>query len=161
MNGMHFEKAQLSRIAEIAGTENADEIVALLSEEQKAVLFDYKPCLIPPRNLRDPVRAIKEASHDPTCKLELQMDDGTKKTAVQIQSEFLEMAQKYLSTRQVDPVTKDVVAKWEYCLDALARQLGLRGTPFTITDTGRVIGGYKPAPELVDSLDSDKRSRKP
>ena len=38
----------------------------------------------------------------------------------------------------------------------LARRLGLRGTPFTITDTGRVIGGYMPATALLDSLDADK-----
>ena len=44
---------------------------------------------------------------------------------------------------------------------ALARQLGLRGTPFTVTDTGRVIGGYMPAPEMVDSLDADKRRSEP
>ncbi len=43
---------------------------------------------------------------------------------------------------------------------ALARRLGLRGTPFTITDTGRVIGGYVPAPDLLDSLESDKRGSK-
>jgi thiol:disulfide interchange protein DsbC len=39
---------------------------------------------------------------------------------------------------------------------ALARRMGLRGTPYTITDTGRAIGGYVPAPELLESLDADK-----
>lgn len=39
---------------------------------------------------------------------------------------------------------------------ALARRLGLRGTPYTITDTGRAIGGYVPAPELYESLEADK-----
>ena len=39
---------------------------------------------------------------------------------------------------------------------ALARRLGLRGTPYTITDTGRAISGYVPAPELFESLESDK-----
>ena len=39
---------------------------------------------------------------------------------------------------------------------ALAQQLGLRGTPFTITDSGRVIGGYQPAAELIEALDADK-----
>jgi thiol:disulfide interchange protein DsbC len=38
----------------------------------------------------------------------------------------------------------------------LARRLGLRGTPYTITDTGRAIGGYVPAPELLESLEADK-----
>jgi thiol:disulfide interchange protein DsbC len=41
---------------------------------------------------------------------------------------------------------------------ALARRLGLQGTPYTITDTGRAIGGYVPAPELLESLDKDKRT---
>ncbi len=39
---------------------------------------------------------------------------------------------------------------------ALARRLGLTGTPFTITDTGQVISGYRPARELLGSLDADK-----
>jgi thiol:disulfide interchange protein DsbC len=38
-----------------------------------------------------------------------------------------------------------------------ARELGLTGTPFTITDTGRVITGYMPAPALLESLNADKR----
>ena len=44
---------------------------------------------------------------------------------------------------------------------ALARRLGLQGTPFTITDTGRVISGYMPAPKLFDLLESDKLSSEP
>lgn len=39
---------------------------------------------------------------------------------------------------------------------ALARRMGLTGTPFTITDSGRVISGYRPARELLESLDADK-----
>lgn len=39
----------------------------------------------------------------------------------------------------------------------LAYRLGLRGTPFTITDTGRAINGYMPAPELLETLDADRR----
>jgi thiol:disulfide interchange protein DsbC len=40
---------------------------------------------------------------------------------------------------------------------ALGRRLGLRGTPYSITDTGRAISGYVPAPELLDSLEADKQ----
>lgn len=40
---------------------------------------------------------------------------------------------------------------------ALGRRLGLRGTPYTITDTGRAIAGYMPAPELFDSLEADRQ----
>lgn len=38
----------------------------------------------------------------------------------------------------------------------LGQRLGLRGTPYTITNTGRAIAGYMPAPELYESLQADK-----
>ncbi len=38
----------------------------------------------------------------------------------------------------------------------LARRLGLRATPFTVTDTGRAITGYIAAKELFASLEADK-----
>lgn len=39
---------------------------------------------------------------------------------------------------------------------ALARHLGLTGTPFTITESGRVITGYMPAARLLKALQSYK-----
>ena len=69
--------------------------------------------------LRDPVKAIKEVSHDPTCRKEIALDDGRHLTAVQVQSEFLEMALAYYSSREIDPVTKDVLSMWQSALEAL------------------------------------------
>jgi thiol:disulfide interchange protein DsbC len=39
---------------------------------------------------------------------------------------------------------------------ALAQQLGLRGTPMIITDTGEVIPGYQTADQLISNLNSKK-----
>jgi thiol:disulfide interchange protein DsbC len=39
---------------------------------------------------------------------------------------------------------------------ALGQRLGLRGTPYTITDTGQSVSGYRPAPELFESLEEEK-----
>ncbi len=41
---------------------------------------------------------------------------------------------------------------------ALAEQLGLRGTPMTITDGGETIMGYVPARDLLDRMDRSKAS---
>lgn len=41
------------------------ELEGLLSDAQKKVLIDYKPCLIPPKNLKDPVRVGQ--AHDSTA----------------------------------------------------------------------------------------------
>jgi proteasome accessory factor A len=72
-------------------------------------------------SLRDPVRAIKEYSHDPSCRKELPLESGKKLTAVQIQAEYLEMAHQYVASRSVDPETKDVLARWQHVLEALGR----------------------------------------
>ncbi len=36
----------------------------------------------------------------------------------------------------------------------LARKMGLRGTPFIVTDSGLTIPGYRPAEELIKALDA-------
>jgi thiol:disulfide interchange protein DsbC len=43
---------------------------------------------------------------------------------------------------------------------ALARELGLTGTPFTVTDTGRIVSGYMPAKSLYESLEANKEGRR-
>jgi len=64
---------------------------------------------------------IREVSHDLTLGNLLTMDDGTSRTALEIQSDFLEMALAYTSSRSLDPVQKDVLQKWEEVIGALQR----------------------------------------
>jgi proteasome accessory factor A len=71
-------------------------------------------------SLRDPVRAIKEVSHDPTCRREIDLDRGGKASAVQVQLEYLELAQRYASGSE-DPMTRDLLERWQRTLEALQR----------------------------------------
>jgi proteasome accessory factor A len=71
-------------------------------------------------SIYDPVRVVKEISHDLDCKREYSMDRGGKRTAVQIQEEYLEAAMRYFSSRELDPVTKEVLTRWECVLKKLA-----------------------------------------
>jgi len=70
-----------------------------------------------------PVTALHEVSHDPTCTHLLTMKDGRKLTAVQLQTEYLEQARKYVEDKygdDADRQTKDVLHRWEQILDQLA-----------------------------------------
>ena len=69
------------------------------------------------------MRAIKEVSHDASCKHEFALDDGKRRNAVEIQAEYLEMALAYTAKQSLDPITKDVLAKWEHAIDAPARAI--------------------------------------
>jgi proteasome accessory factor A len=48
------------------------------------------------------------------------MERGGRMTAVQIQQEYLEAALRYFSSRETDPVTKDVLVRWERVLAQLS-----------------------------------------
>ena len=70
--------------------------------------------------LRDPVRAIKEVSHDPSLRSTVRLDDGRNLSALEIQCEYLDMALAYAAAHSLDTVTEDVLARWQEVLESLA-----------------------------------------
>ena len=119
----HADREKYRRLHVILGDANLSEYTIYLRNGATALVLDMIEDGAVTRDLalRDPVRAIKEASQDPTCKKELELDDGARMTAVEIQTAYLEMALKYVATRSVDPITKDVLARWQYVMERLAR----------------------------------------
>ncbi len=66
--------------------------------------------------LSDPVRVLKEISHDLRCKKAYPSEAGGRRTAVEVQREYLELALRYFGSREIDPITKDVLTRWEQVL---------------------------------------------
>jgi proteasome accessory factor A len=119
----HAEREKYRRLHVIVGDANLSEYTIYLRQGATALVLSMIEDGAIKKNLslRDPVRSIRETSHDMTCKKELQLENGKKLTAVQIQAEYLEMAHKYLDGREVDPITADVMQKWEHAIDCLGR----------------------------------------
>jgi proteasome accessory factor A len=71
-----------------------------------------------------PVRSLREVSHDPTLRHLLRLRDGRTITAVQLQMEYLDLARKHVEDRlgaDADEQTTDVLERWESVLDRLER----------------------------------------
>ncbi len=119
----HADREKYRRLHVIVGDANLSEYTIYLRNGATALILSMIEDGAIKKNLslRDPVRAIKEASHDPTCKKELQLDNGKRMTAVQMQTEYVDMALDYVSSRSIDPITKDVLAKWQRVMECLAR----------------------------------------
>jgi len=119
----HADREKYRRLHVIVGDSNMSEYTIYLRNGATALLLSMieDGALRRDLALRDPVRAIKEVSHDPSCRRELQLENGKKLSAVQIQREYLEMAQKYVSGKSPDPITLDVLAKWEHVVESLER----------------------------------------
>ena len=73
--------------------------------------------------LGNPVPAIRQVSHDPTLTRTIQMRDGRRATALEIQWGLLERARKYEQTHGLESVdadvSADVLTRWEQVLEGL------------------------------------------
>jgi len=71
-----------------------------------------------------PVAAMRVVSHDPTCKATVELADGSRMTAVELQWEYLRLAQKYADETGLvmcggSDVGGAVIGRWESVLTAL------------------------------------------
>jgi Pup amidohydrolase len=74
-------------------------------------------------SLEAPVSDLRAVSHDPSLKYLVTLRDGRKMTAVQLQTEYLELARKYVEDKygaDADEQTLDVLSRWESVLTRLA-----------------------------------------
>jgi proteasome accessory factor A len=119
----HADRDKYRRLHVIVGDSNMSEYTIYLRNGVTALILSMIEDGAIPRNLslRDPVRAIKEISHDSTCRQAVQLDNGKKLTAVEIQNEYLEMALAYADGHELDEVTRDVLTRWQEVLETLAR----------------------------------------
>ncbi len=119
----HADREKYRRLHVIVGDSNMSEFTIYLRNGVTALILSMieDGAVTKDLTLRDPVRTIREVSHDLTLRHELTMEDGSARTALEIQSDFLEMVLAYTSSRSLDPVQKDVLQKWQEVIEALGR----------------------------------------
>ncbi len=125
----HADREKYRRLHVIVGDSNMSEYTIFLRNGATALVLSMieDGAIGRDLSLRDPVRSIKEVSHDPRCTKELELQSGKRMTAIQMQREYLEMALKYTSGQALDDSTQGVLERWGYVLDRLAgdpRDLG-------------------------------------
>ena len=69
--------------------------------------------------LENPIRAIREISHDLTCRRKVKLTNGREMSALEMQKEFLEKAHRFSEMRELNNEEKEVMKMWEHCLDRL------------------------------------------
>jgi proteasome accessory factor A len=119
----HADREKYRRLHVIVGDSNLSEVSTYLRAGVSSIVLALieDGALERDLSITDPVKVIKEVSQDTACKREYAMERGGRMTAVQVQQEFLATALRYFSSREVDPITKDVLARWEQVLVKLAK----------------------------------------
>jgi proteasome accessory factor A len=117
----HADAERFRRLHVIVGDSNMSEFTTYLKlavtdlvvrmVEENTVMRDL--------SLENPIRAIREISHDITCKKQVRLANGRELTAVEIQREYFERAVRFAQRRDGDERTRSVLAEWGGALDAL------------------------------------------
>ena len=78
--------------------------------------------------VEDPILALREISHDPTCRIKVKLIDGTYRSPVEIQRAYLERVCSLLekSGELGEPENEYIVAQWQRVLEAI------EGEPMTL-----------------------------
>jgi proteasome accessory factor A len=71
-------------------------------------------------SLENPIRAIREISHDVSCRKRVRLANGRELTAIEIQEEYFDRTSRFLERRGTDPQSKQLMEEWREALDALA-----------------------------------------
>jgi proteasome accessory factor A len=111
------------RLHVIVGDSNMSEYTTFLKVGATSILLrmlEDPTLVLRDMTLENPIRAIREISHDPTMKRLVRLANGREVSALDIQSEYLERAQRYAETRDLSPLEAQALGMWEHCLTRLA-----------------------------------------
>lgn len=120
----HADPEKYRRLHVIIGDANLSEISTYLKLGTTSLVLAMieDGFLSVDLSLERPVSSLHAVSHDPSLRHLLTLRDGRRLTAIQVQTEFLEQARKYVEDRygtDVDPMTADVLERWESVLTRL------------------------------------------
>jgi proteasome accessory factor A len=121
----HADAEKYRRLHVIVGDSNMSEWTSYLKIGATAVLLRMfeEGVQIRDLTLENPIRAIREISHDTTCTRRVRLHNGREASALDMQKEYLEKAARWVGQRD-DPVLKEIVVMWEHALHNLEHDQG-------------------------------------
>lgn len=113
----HADAEKYRRLHVIVGDSNMSEYSAWIKVASTAVLLRMleEGIVMRDLSLENPIRAIREISHDITCRRKVRLANGREASAIELQWEYLSRAADYVDRRD-DPEMKETVRAWEECL---------------------------------------------
>jgi proteasome accessory factor A len=125
----HADAERYRRLHVIVGDSNMSEYATFLKVGACSILLrmlEEPSIVLRDMTLENPIRAIREISHDVTCRRRVRLANGREASALDIQGEYLERALKYAERRELSPLEKQALMMWEHCLTRL------QADPFTL-----------------------------
>ncbi|MBT8202284.1 MAG: Pup--protein ligase, partial [Acidimicrobiia bacterium] len=119
----HADAERFRRLHVIAGDSNMSEYANYVKVGTAAALLQMLEDEVVFRDLslENPIRAIREISHDITCKRKVRLLNGRELSALDIQWEYLERAVRYGRMSGFPAQVQKAVEMWEHLLTGLEK----------------------------------------
>ena len=113
----------------IVGDSNMSEYATFLKVGACSILLrmlEDPTVVLRDMTLENPIRAIREISHDTTCRRKVRLANGREVSALDIQSEYLTRALRYAESHELSPLETKALEMWQHVLT------GLETDPFSL-----------------------------
>jgi proteasome accessory factor A len=119
----HADAEKYRRLHVIAGDSNMSEYVTYVKVGATVTLLQMLEDEVVFRDLtlENPIRAIREISHDTTCRRRVRLANGRELSALDIQWEYLERVMRYARVSGVSPEIERAISMWEHLLTGLEK----------------------------------------
>src|SRR6185369_11822773 len=120
----HADAERFRRLHVIVGDSNMSEYATFLKVGATSILLrmlEDPSVVLRDMTLENPIRAIREISHDPTCKRRVRLQNGREVSALDIQSEYFNRAKRYHEQKGLSPLEEPAFGTSDQCLSGLAR----------------------------------------
>ena len=120
----HADAERYRRLHVIVGDSNMSEYATFLKIGATAIMLrmlEDPSVVLRDMTLSDPIRAIREISHDVTCKQPVSLETGREASAFEIQTEYLTRAQRYAETRGLPPEEMQALEMWQHCMEGIEK----------------------------------------
>jgi proteasome accessory factor A len=119
----HADAERYRRLHVIAGDSNMSEYITYVKVGTTAALLQMleDDVIFRDLSLENPIRAIREISHDITCRRKVRLANGRELSALDIQWEYLERVLRYARTQGFPPQVQRAVQMWEHLLTGLEK----------------------------------------
>ncbi len=148
----HADAERYRRLHVIVGDSNMNEVTTLLKVGSADIVLRMIEAGVPVRDLtlENPIRAIREVSHDVTGRRKVRLANGKECSALEIQQEYYAKATEFVERRGTDAATKRVIDLWGRVLQAVESG-DLSGVDREIdwVTKLRVIEGYQKKHDLA------------
>jgi proteasome accessory factor A len=118
----HADAERFRRLHVIVGDSNMSEYTTFVKVGSAACMLrmmEDPAVVLRDMTLENPIRAIRDISHDITCRRKVRLANGREVSALDIQREYLDRALRYADTKGFPDLEQRALDMWEHCISTI------------------------------------------